>query len=491
MKSFSTANLNPATDDSQIAPADVASFTVDGVECWPSLDDLATWLYVPGPMGPERNSQTGASTLTLLSVGGGGILQFGVQWAADPRTLDQIRASAAERSGLAEVRLLPAPVAVKTARLEFVGRVGASALLQETTTSNFTPYTALFHVSVDGYQMSRVKEALGGSPGILTVSYEIVVQRRVRATARVTGSVDMPSPDFDQSPENLLGLVRTALAAGQLTLNEGVEGPAPDGLRTRARNGALDRVAAMVQATSAQSKDDRRLGAVSIDVTVTLAGVIEAETSRTTDAANWWQAGGAPVLPGGGAATHAPSSPDPGESNRMSLPISGLMSLSQDLKGAPIAFVRATTGETATVLRGPDFAPASLSAPIGARIPVSVHYTDGGPSYETTAPWRGGAGSALGPAELGLVRLSLDASSRKATGAESLSAKVVYSPSGGGTADTHEMRFRFGDWSEEWFVISRDPGLAGQVAVEWQERAKDGSTTVHTLKISQETNIRL
>jgi hypothetical protein len=53
------------------------------------------------------------------------------------------------------------------------------------------------------------------------------------------------------------------------------------------------------------------------------------------------------------------------------------------------------------------------------------------------------------------------------------------------------MRFRFGDWTEEWFVISRDPGLAGQLAVEWREVAGDGSTTEHPLKASQETNIRL
>jgi hypothetical protein len=490
MKSFSTATPDPAASGGGGAPANVASFTVDGVECWPSLDDVATWLYVAGPLGPERNPQTGAPTLTLLTVGRSGILQCGAQWAADPRTLDQIRESAAERAGLAEVRLSPAPVAVKTARLELVGRGGASALLQETATSNFTPYTALFHVPVDGDQMSRVKEALGGSPGILTVSYLMVVQRRTRVTARVTGSVEVASTDSDQSPENLLGLVRTALAAGQLALEEGVEGPAPDELRTQARNAALDRAAVLLQTTSAQPKDDLMRGAISINATVTLAGVTEAETSRTTDVAKWWQAGGSPSLLGGGVASHA-SSPDSSEPNPIGLPITGLMSLAQGLKGAPIAFVRANVGDAAIVLRGPDFAPASFAAPNYARIPISVHYTDGGPSYETTVSWGGGPSCTLGPADLGIVRLSLDASSRKEAGAQIVSATVSYSPSDGGTADTHEMRFRFGDWTEEWFVISRDPGLAGQLVVEWREVARDGSTTEHPLKASQETNISL
>jgi hypothetical protein len=280
------------------------------------------------------------------------------------------------------------------------------------------------------------------------------------------------------------------LAAGQLTLEEGVEGPAPDELRTQAQNAALDRAAVMLQTTSALPKDDLRRGAISIDATVTLAGVTEAEMSRTTDVAKWWQAGGAPALLGGGAATHT-SSADSSEPDPMGLPIMGLMSLAQGLKGAPIAFVRAKAGDAAIVLRGPDFAPASFAAPSGARIPIAVHYTDSGSSYETTVSWHGAAGCALSPAELGVVRLSLDASSRKEAGAQNVSAKVSYSPSGGGTADTHEMRFRFGDWTEEWFVISRDPGLAGQLAVEWREVAGDGSTTEHPLKASQETNIRL
>jgi hypothetical protein len=53
------------------------------------------------------------------------------------------------------------------------------------------------------------------------------------------------------------------------------------------------------------------------------------------------------------------------------------------------------------------------------------------------------------------------------------------------------MRFRFGDWTEEWFVISRDPGLAGQLSVEWRETAMDGSTTGHPPKPSPEPNIKL
>jgi hypothetical protein len=491
MKDSPMAAPNPATNYGRNASADVASFTVDGVECWPSLDGLATWLYVPGPMGPERNPQTGAPTLTLLSVGGGGILQCGTQWAADPRTLEQIRVSAAERAGLAEVRLSPAAVAVKTARLDLVGRNGSSALLQETTTSNFTPYTALFHVPVDGDQMSRVKEALVGSPGILTVSYVIVVQRRARATARVTGSIEVPPTDSDQSPEKLLGLVKTALAAGQLKLHEAVEGPAPDELRAEARSAALDRTAAMLQTTSAQPKDDVRLGAMSIDATVTLAGDTEVEASRTTDVAKWWQRGAAPAVLGEGAATSAATFPDPSELNPTGLPVTGLIALAQGLKGAPIAFVRVTARNAAIVLRGPDFAAGNLAFPVDAPIPISVHYTNGGPPYETTVSWRGGAGCALGPSELGLVRLSLDASSRKAAGVQSLSARVAYSPYGAGTADTHDVRFAFGDWTDEWFVVSRDPGLAGELAIEWRETAMDGSTTEHPPKPAHETNIKL
>jgi hypothetical protein len=183
--------------------------------------------------------------------------------------------------------LSPAPATVKAARLELIGRDGTTALLQETTTSNFTPYTALFNVPIDSDKMNRVKEAIAGSGGILSISYVITVERRVRATARVTGSVEVLPTDSDQSPQRLLELVKAALAAGQLKLDEGAEGPVPEVLRARARNDALDRAAAMLQTTSARPKDAARLGVKSIDATVSLAGVTEVETSRTTDIAKW------------------------------------------------------------------------------------------------------------------------------------------------------------------------------------------------------------
>ncbi len=384
----------------------------------------------------------------------------------------------------------PAPATVRTARLQLVGSDGASALLQQTTTSNFTPYSALFHVTVDSEQMSRVKEALAGSTGILTISYVIVIQRRVRATARVTGRVEAPPARSDHSPETLLGLVRTALGAGQLKLTEGIEGPAPDGLRDQARNAALDRAAAMLRTASPRPEDDLRRDAMSIDAAVTLAGTVAVETSRTTDLAKWWQGGGKPAVLGEDAAASR-SSPGSSDAKPAGLPVVGLMSIAQDLKEAPIAFVQVTASDAAIVLRGPDFAATSLAAPVSAPIPLSVHYTDGGPPYETTVSWRGGAGCALGQAELGIVRLSLDASSRKAAGAQRLSARVTYSPSGSGTVDTHEVRFGFGDWTDEWFVVSRDPGLAGELALEWRETATDGSTTEHPPQHSHETNIRL
>jgi hypothetical protein len=294
-------------NDGQDAPAVLAGFTLDGVECWPSLDDLGTWLYVPGPIGPERNVETGVPTLSVLSVAGSGILQCGAQWAADPQTLERLRLSAAERAGLPQVRLSPAPARIKAAQLELIGRDGATALLQETTTSNFTPYTALFHVTVDADKMSRVKEALAGSAGILSISYIIVVERRARAIARVTGSPQVPLTDSDQSPQRLLELIRAALAAGQLKLDEGAEGPVQEELRAQARNAALDRAAAMLQTTSPQPRGDVRSGVVSIDATVSLAGVTEVEISRTTDIAKWWQHGGAPEVFEEGTTAPAPS----------------------------------------------------------------------------------------------------------------------------------------------------------------------------------------
>jgi hypothetical protein len=56
---------------------------------------------------------------------------------------------------------------------------------------------------------------------------------------------------------------------------------------------------------------------------------------------------------------------------------------------------------------------------------------------------------------------------------------VRYRPSGAGAEDEQVINFRYGDWTEAWYVISRAPEIRGSLDVEWKETTTDGSTIKH------------
>lgn len=478
---------SPSSDSAGRTPADVARITLDGIESWPSLDDLGTWLYVAGPLGPERDP-SGASTLSLIEYGQNGIFQCGSRWDADPAALERVSREAARQAGVSQIRLSPAPAEVKAAKLELADAAGKKSVLQETTTSNYPPYTAVFHATLGGDALARLKQALAGTPDMLSIEYAVRVQRRVRAIARVSGTVDPRPLASNSASADATDAVRSAIADGRLTLAESAEGLAPDRLCASARDGAIARAAVMLG--SAMPTDSVIPGSLTIDATVALAAVATDEMTRGTDIASWHREGrkanvlaGAVASPPSAAARQGPAEDG--------APTTGLLSVDRDMKQAPVAFIEARTRSSTALLRGPDFPVANLAAPVNSDIRIAVHYTDGGPAYETQLAWPGDAGCVLGPNELGLARLSLDASSRRREGARSIWAKVTYSPSGKGTADQHEVRFRYGDWTDAWIVVTREMGLGGTLAVEWRETAADGTESVHPPEPRQETNIVL
>jgi hypothetical protein len=474
--------------------AEISAISEDGVEMWPSLDDPGVWFFLPGPPEPER-SPSGLPTLSLLELGQSALLQCGATWQADSATLGRLTAEAAKRAGLPDVQLSPAPASVKAARLEMVARDGGVTTLQETTPSNMPSYTAIFHVPLTAESLASVKDALGGKEGVLSIRYAIEVQRRARASAQISGTLDRSVLPDRCSSDEAAALVAATLAAGQLQIVARAEGPAPEDLRAEAGEGAIARAAAMLASAigDAQPSDGSSRaplrpipGPLTIDVTVSLASIVMYEIARSTDVATWWRGGMKPPAIGLGApaaATNRPQATD--------IPSSGAVTVDRCLAGAPIAFVEAKGRALTAMLHGPDFAPAIFAAPIGSSIRIVSRYTDGGPAYESEIVWAGGAGCALGPADLGLARVTLDASRRKAAGAQSLAAKVTYSPSGTGTPDRHESRFRYGDWSDSWLVVTRDNGLSGELAVEWRETAQDGTETNHSKEIRQEPTIVL
>jgi hypothetical protein len=109
---------------------------------------------------------------------------------------------------------------VKAALLEMIARDCDVKTLQETTSSNMPPYTAIFHVALAADSLGPVKDALDGKEGVLSIRYVIDVQRRARASAQVSGTLDrLALPDRSSSNE-AAALVAASISAGQMKVTE-------------------------------------------------------------------------------------------------------------------------------------------------------------------------------------------------------------------------------------------------------------------------------
>lgn len=151
-----------------------------------------------------------------------------------------------------------------------------------------------------------------------------------------------------------------------------------------------------------------------------------------------------------------------------------------DAKGAPVVYVQATCGKAVETLRSPAFSPVTLSAvEAGQPLIVKTAYTTGGPPYETKLTSPGPEGWVLTPGDLGIALVTLDATARRKAGAKAAQVRVHYRPSGAGAEDEQLINFRYGDWTESWFVVTRSPGLGGHLEVELKETTADGSVVKH------------
>jgi len=191
--------------------------------------------------------------------------------------------------------------------------------------------------------------------------------------------------------------------------------------------------------------------------------------ARSTDVSSWFVGanGLEHVRPVG--LTIEPSSPSAG---------SVVVRLGFEGGHAKIAFVQVTAGSSSEVLRGPGFSPVTLTT-TGQPLVVKTNYTVGGPPYEAALERPGEGGWSLSPNDLGLVQVTLDGTARRKAGATSAQVRVRYRPSEAGTEDEQVINFRYGDWTETWYVISRAADIRGSLEVEWKETAADGSTVKH------------
>lgn len=149
--------------------------------------------------------------------------------------------------------------------------------------------------------------------------------------------------------------------------------------------------------------------------------------------------------------------------------------LDESLKTAPLAFIALEQGKQATVLRPPVFAPVIVPT---NEFPqrCTTHYTVGNPPYAQPLETPKDNTLTLTAPLLGLVEIVVTAPTYHTANARELRATVRYTPSAGGTLDTHTVLLKGDAWEERWWVVSRAPTLAGSLEVIATITHADGRT---------------
>lgn len=149
-----------------------------------SSADPGTFYYAPKKPSIALDAN-GKRQLNLLSAGPVSFLQVTGAWGLDSAGLDALRHEVADRLGrdAAGIRLQPAPASVESVSLLMGDGAGALSVLQQGKSSGVPPFHTVFNVMLDGTQLARVKEALGGKPRLLALRYDITGSQSVKTTS--------------------------------------------------------------------------------------------------------------------------------------------------------------------------------------------------------------------------------------------------------------------------------------------------------------------
>lgn len=382
-----------------------------------------------------ERSPAGEPNVLLLRTGGGGTLQMGVQLA-----------------GLVDM--------VREARLEAAAR-GGWQVLTTSTTQGFPPYTTVFHTTLSLEQAVTAASALNGVANQVRVVYEVV--RTVESGAEVV--VEGGVVGTGGSPLVDVAWLEDAIHGGLLQLREEHWGPSGEAVLARAVAAAKDKAALIIRSLSAGE-------ATFVQSQVRLVEPAQRPESLSADIGSWFRKEKGRVLWAGSAAAQTPAIVR--------------VRLGFEAKDVPIAFVR-LQGEGQAALRGPVF-PAVAVVPAGdGTVAVTAHYSTGQPSY-TKRLMVSSQELALSPEDVGLTLVEVDATERKARGTKSVTVIVKYLREGE-TVDEWSITFRYGDWSESWFVVTA--GNPAEWEYEWRETPEAGDAVVHPPARTTEAKIRL
>ena len=449
-------------------------FEINGVRCFQSSDDPSLFFFVPANPGPELDSQNRPTLLMLVS-GTGAILQLGSNWKVDPSVLQALRSEAAKRHpefDAATIRLSAGASSVQKVILSLGDGRGSFDVLQSSSSSGFPPYSAIFNARLTAQQKELAVAALNGRSGFLKIAYFVTVSALASIEVTIAGSVgdDLAKLDSSSTLEDCRHLIEAALMGGRLTRAASEQGPVSAEMRQKAQRLATEKAAgALLQMTrlakSSPANTDLKVAAKLTDTVMT-------SEERSTDISSWFPGGTGPdhVKPLPGAGTVAPPVSPPSETDD---PVLLGFDVTADL---PIAFVEIARAGTKAVLRPPAFEKVTL-ARVESSDPATVTtaYTDGGPPFKSTLAAPAANGWVLKLEDLGLQKVVVDASARRAAGAREVRVRIRYRPSDQGSDDDRTIYLREDTWTTAFYEVTRSATLAGILEIEWKETGADGS----------------
>src|SRR5580765_349806 len=206
--------------------------------------------------------------------------------------------------------------------------------------------------------------------------------------------------------------------------------------------------------------------------------------SRSTDVGSWYHGGS------GAKVTVAPST-NGTIAERKGTPCTIRVAIGFDLKDLAVAFVQLSWGSEQATVRPPMFNPVTLNGRTDKPLVVKTFYTDGGPPYETRVVTLPANELKLRPSDIGLIQVAIDASARRKAGATQAKINVSYEPAHDGTSNEHLTSFRFGDWTDSWYIVTRSPDLGGILKINRTETLSDGSVVTPPAVTTDKTAIIL
>ncbi|MEF3302050.1 hypothetical protein [Paenibacillus sp. GYB003] len=158
--------------------------------CHADPSEPQSFYYRPASVVPERDP-AGRPSLILWLGDAGSRLQLGAQWSAEEPALAALRAEIARRYperklSPAAIRLQPEPADIRRVSLEIGdgSGPGAFAELQQSSSSGYPPYSAVFNAPLTPEQARQAARALNGASDCLRVAY--------RGSVRRTGAAPLP-----------------------------------------------------------------------------------------------------------------------------------------------------------------------------------------------------------------------------------------------------------------------------------------------------------